>query len=49
MAEIDEVGRRGEPMAPASPQPLMPSGLLGHGVFEVDSWNDGRSAARGMV
>src|SRR5690606_3975604 len=27
----------GAPIAPASPQPLMPSGLDGDGVFEVDS------------
>src|SRR5690554_1138005 len=39
----------GEPIAPASPQPLMPSGLPGHGVFWCDSLNDGRSSARGMV
>src|SRR5690606_12695065 len=31
----------GEPMAPASPHPLMPSGLPGQGVFDVDTWNDG--------
>src|SRR5690606_41991036 len=39
----------GEPMAPASPQPLLPSGLPGHGVFWCETWNDGRSSARGMV
>jgi hypothetical protein len=39
----------GEPMAPASPQPLMPSGLPGHGVFEVETLKDGKSPARGIV
>src|SRR5262249_8832986 len=37
------------PIAPASPQPLMPSGLLGHSVVVWLSLNDGRSSARGMV
>jgi hypothetical protein len=39
----------GEPMAPASPQPFIPSGLPGHTVSVVDTLNDGRSSARGMV
>ena len=39
----------GEPIAPASPQPLMPSGFEGQGVFEVETLKDGRSSARGMV
>ena len=39
----------GEPIAPASPQPLIPSGFDGHGVFEVETLNEGRSSARGMV
>src|SRR6478736_262530 len=37
------------PIAPASPQPLTPSGLPGHSVVVCDSLNDGRSSARGMV
>lgn len=39
----------GEPIAPASPQPLTPSGLLGQGVFEVVTVNEGRSSARGIA
>jgi hypothetical protein len=35
----------GEPMAPASPQPLVPSGLCVHGVHTVSSLNCGKSAA----
>src|SRR5262249_30990999 len=37
------------PIAPASPQPLTPSGLPGHSVVVCESLNDGRSSARGMV
>ena len=37
------------PIAPASPQPLTPSGLPGHSVVVWESLNDGRSSARGMV
>src|SRR5437660_1345122 len=37
------------PIAPASPQPLTPSGLLGHSVVVWFNLNDGRSSARGMV
>ena len=33
----------GEPIAPASPQPLIPSGLLGHAVSVVDTLKDGTS------
>src|ERR1700726_410405 len=36
------------PIAPASPQPLTPSGLPGHSVVVWLSLNDGRSSARGM-
>src|SRR5665213_698104 len=36
------------PIAPASPQPLTPSGLPGHSVVVWDSLNDGRSSARGI-
>jgi len=35
-------------MAPASPQPLIPSGFEGQGVTVIPIWNDGRSTARGM-
>ncbi len=38
----------GAAMAPASPQPLMPSGFDGHGVTVMPTWKDGRSIARGM-
>src|ERR1700730_8180222 len=37
------------PIAPASPQPLTPSGLPGHSVVVWFNLNDGRSSARGMV
>src|SRR5882762_7418317 len=37
------------PIAPASPQPLTPSGLLGHSVMVCDTLNEGRSSARGMA
>ncbi len=39
----------GEPMAPASPQPLVPSGLWVQGVHMVSSLNIGKSSARGMA
>src|SRR5450755_38684 len=39
----------GAPIAPASPQPLAPSGLCVHGVTLVDTLNDGRSSDRGMA
>src|SRR6202042_3594062 len=39
----------GAAIAPASPQPLMPSGLDGHLVTVVSTVNDGRLSARGMV
>src|SRR5262249_30933753 len=38
----------GAAIAPASPQPLMPSGLPGHLVTVVSILNIGRSCARGM-
>ena len=38
----------GAAIAPASPQPLMPSGFDGHGVTVVPTLKDGRSSARGM-
>ena len=38
----------GRAIAPASPQPLMPSGLDGQGVSIVSTLKDGRSSARGM-
>ena len=38
----------GAAMAPASPQPLMPSGLDGQGVLVMATLKDGRSLARGM-
>ena len=39
----------GAAIAPASPQPLMPSGLDGDLVSVMPTLNDGRSWARGMV
>ena len=39
----------GEPMAPASPQPLVPSGLWVQGVQMVPILNSGKSSARGMA
>src|SRR5215470_14057752 len=39
----------GAAIAPASPQPLMPSGLPGHLVTVVSTRKDGRLSARGMV
>src|SRR5205814_3943177 len=38
----------GAAIAPASPQPLMPSGFDGHRVIVVSTLNAGRSSARGM-
>src|SRR6267154_4872384 len=38
----------GAAIAPASPQPLMPSGFEGHGVFVISTSKLGRSSARGM-
>ena len=38
----------GAAIAPASPQPLIPSGFEGQGVTVMPIWNDGRSMARGM-
>src|SRR5262249_54721767 len=38
----------GAPIAPASPAPLMPSGLGLHGTLRVENEDDGRAAARGM-
>src|SRR5580692_10156936 len=38
----------GEAIAPASPQPLMPSGLDGQTVSIVSILNEGRLSARGM-
>src|SRR5271163_4167196 len=38
----------GAAIAPASPQPLMPSGLDGQSVSVVATVNEGRSSARGM-
>src|ERR1700704_6053766 len=37
------------PIAPASPQPLTPSGLPGHSVMVWETLKDGRSSARGMA
>src|SRR5262249_46740628 len=42
------ISAAGEAMAPASPQPLTPSGLCGHGVFVLPTLKLGRSSARGM-
>ena len=39
----------GAAMAPASPQPLMPSGLEGQAVSIVSITKEGRLSARGMV
>ncbi len=39
----------GAAMAPASPHPLMPSGLDGQGVLSIATLKAGRSLARGMV
>src|SRR4029077_9502494 len=39
----------GAAMAPASPQPLMPSGFDGHLVKVVSTLNDGKLSARGMA
>src|SRR3974390_109231 len=39
----------GEAIAPASPQPLMPSGLDGEFVSVSPMLNNGRSCARGIV
>ena len=39
----------GEPMAPASPQPLLPIGLCVQGVQTWPSRNSGKSCARGMA
>ena len=39
----------GAAMAPASPQPLMPSGFDGHRVKVVSTLNEGKFSARGMV
>ena len=38
----------GAAIAPASPQPLMPSGLDGHLVTVMSTVNAGKSSARGM-
>ncbi len=38
----------GEPMAPASPQPLVPKGLVVQGVHSWPMENMGKSSARGM-
>ena len=39
----------GEPIAPASPQPLEPIGLWVQGVLSVSSLNIGKSSARGIA
>src|SRR5476651_494616 len=39
----------GAAIAPASPQPLMPSGFDGHFVIVVSTFSDGKFSARGMV
>ena len=39
----------GAAIAPASPQPLMPSGFDGHLVTVVSTLNDGKLSARGMA
>ena len=39
----------GAPIAPASPQPLAPSGLCVHGVTFVPTLNVGTSSARGIA
>ncbi len=38
----------GAAMAPASPQPFMPSGLEGQRVSVMPTWKEGRSSARGI-
>ena len=43
------ISAAGAPIAPASPQPLTPSGLCVHAVTRVSSWYEGTSSARGMV
>ncbi len=43
------ISAAGDAIAPASPQPLMPSGLDGHFVTVVSTLNEGRSSARGMA
>src|SRR3981081_3706739 len=37
------------PIAPASPQPLTPSGLLGHSVMVWETLKEGRSSGRGIA
>src|SRR5215467_12918069 len=39
----------GDPIAPASPQPFIPNGLVLHGVTVVLTLNDTRSLARGIA
>src|ERR1700704_2834303 len=39
----------GAPIAPASPHPLIPSGLPGHSVVVCCSLNEGTSSARGIA
>ena len=39
----------GEPIAPASPQPLVPKGLCVQGVQTWPILNSGKSSARGMA
>src|ERR1700687_838092 len=43
------ISAAGAAIAPASPQPLMPSGLPGQTVIVVLTVKDGRLSARGMV
>src|SRR4029077_9914744 len=38
-----------EPIAPASPAPFTPSGLVVQGALWVSKWNEGPSAARGSA
>src|SRR5205814_3039574 len=43
------ISAAGAPIAPASPQPLAPSGLCVHGVTFVATLKEGRCAARGIA
>ena len=48
--QIALISAGGEPIAPASPQPLTPSGLCVHGVpLTVSTVKVGKSSARGIA